>query len=210
MEGRGYRKPTAAEVTERLKTLRRYRWSSYRAYAGYEEAPEWLETAELLARADRIASRRQIKYRQVVRDRLSCGVDPAHLEGLCDAVALGSMAFGRRIRALSGEVLGIGIAGRRALRRRVTLEEVEQALRKLSEGEWTPQMMRRGDWAGPMYLWAGRRWCGCTLRELGAAVGGMNYAAVSIALKRFEQRCAGEEKIRNLQASLSEMLNVEP
>ena len=81
---------------------------------------------------------------------------------------------------------------------------------KLSEGEWTPQMMRRGDWAGPMYLWAGRRWCGCTLRELGAAVGGMNYAAVSIALKRFEQRCAGEEKIRNLQASLSEMLNVEP
>lgn len=35
LEGRGFRAPTAAQVSERLRRLREYRWSSYRAYAGY-------------------------------------------------------------------------------------------------------------------------------------------------------------------------------
>jgi REP element-mobilizing transposase RayT len=212
MEGQGYREPTAEEVSERFKKLRDYRWSSYRAYAGYEDAPEWLETRVLLERAAKEPERRQIKYRQIIRQRLSYGVEPSHREGLFDAVALGSAAFGKRIRALAGDALGLGIGGRRALRRRATLAEVHQALATLKGNGWARSMTKlRGDYYGrALFLWAGRRWCGCTLRELGEAAGGMSYAAVSIALKRFAQRSATDIKVQELQSSLTKLLKVEP
>jgi REP element-mobilizing transposase RayT len=40
--------PNAAQVRERITLLRRYRWSSYRAYIGLERAPEWLECQTVL------------------------------------------------------------------------------------------------------------------------------------------------------------------
>ena len=124
-------------------------------------------------------------------------------------VALGSVAFGKRIRALSGDILGMGIAGRRALRRRVTLAELRQALTKLNGVGWEALAAKRGNLARPLFLWAGLRWCGCTLSELGAELGGMSYAAVSIALKRLAQRSAKDEKMSALQNALSRMLNVD-
>lgn len=210
MEGRGYQEPTGEEVSERFKKLRGYRWSSYRAYAGYEKIPEWLETRVLLERAAREPERRQIKYRQIIRQRLSYGVEASHREGLFDAVALGSAAFGRRIRVLAGDALGLGISGRRELRRRSTLAEVRQALAILmGTGLAHSGTKLRGE-ARALLLWAGRRWCGCTLRELGEAAGDMNYAAVSIALKRFAQRSATDKKLQEMQSALTKQLNVEP
>jgi len=42
-EGRGLTPPpTPAQVAARLKRLREYPWSSYRAYAGYAPGPAWL------------------------------------------------------------------------------------------------------------------------------------------------------------------------
>jgi hypothetical protein len=35
--------PDARMVKERMARLRRYRWSSYRAYVGMGKRPEWLE-----------------------------------------------------------------------------------------------------------------------------------------------------------------------
>jgi chromosomal replication initiation ATPase DnaA len=55
----------------------------------------------------------------------------------------------------------------------------------------------------------GRRKCGLRLAELGAAVGGADYAAVSAAIKRFERRLSREHSLQNSVESLSEMLNVE-
>ena len=39
--------PDPRQVEERLERLRRYRWSSYRAYIGSAPTPEWLETGEV-------------------------------------------------------------------------------------------------------------------------------------------------------------------
>jgi chromosomal replication initiation ATPase DnaA len=47
---------------------------------------------------------------------------------------------------------------------------------------------RRGDWGRDLALWLGRKHCGLTLRELGAAAQGMTYPAVSKAIARMEQR----------------------
>lgn len=40
--------PTPEEVSVRLKALRTYRWSSFRSYAGYGSAPDWLQMSKVL------------------------------------------------------------------------------------------------------------------------------------------------------------------
>jgi len=57
-----------------------------------------------------------------------------------------------------------------------------------------------------------RRWrrCGCTLRELGEAAGGMRYAAASIALKRLAQHSATDIKVLKMQSALTKLLKAEP
>ena len=42
-----------------------------------------------------------------------------------------------------------------------------------------------------------RHYCGLTLSELGAAAGGSDYAAVSVGLRRFEQRVKADRALRS-------------
>ena len=44
-------------------------------------------------------------------------------------------------------------------------------------------------------LYSARKRSGCTLKEIGGRVGGMNYKAISRALFRFEQRLAKDKKL---------------
>jgi chromosomal replication initiation ATPase DnaA len=57
-------------------------------------------------------------------------------------------------------------------------------MRGMTAGQW---MGRHGDWGKWMVLKVSRENTGMTLRELGEAVGGMDYAAVCMGLRRFEQ-----------------------
>ena len=57
-------------------------------------------------------------------------------------------------------------------------------------------MSRRGDWARPLLLWAARQHTGLTLREIGEAAGGMDYTAVAMAVKRFEQKATRDPNLR--------------
>jgi len=211
LEGRGFRTPTPEEVDERLQLLRAYRWSSYRAYAGYDPAAVWLETAELLQRAHRQAGQRQAQFRADIQARLTYGVEASTLEQIRDAVAIGSTAFVRRLRELAaggGKTLR-GITGKTALRHRVTWQEVQAAVERVKGEAWPQFVERRGDEGRDLFLWAARRYCGVTLSELGAVVGA-EYAAVSVAVQRFQRRAAGELKLREMQATLAVMLNVAP
>lgn len=65
--------PSPAQVSARLRELRTYPWSSYRAYAGYTRGPEWLRTRGILQRASRKAAERVDRYRTDVRHPLACG-----------------------------------------------------------------------------------------------------------------------------------------
>lgn len=42
--------PSDEQVLKRVETLRKHRWSSYPAYAGYVEMPRWLQCEELRRR----------------------------------------------------------------------------------------------------------------------------------------------------------------
>jgi len=48
-----------------------------------------------------------------------------------------------------------------------------------------------------------------TLREIGAGVGGLDYAAVSVAIKRQQQRAKCDNKLTAEERAAVNMLNVE-
>jgi len=92
--------------------------------------------------------------------------------------------------------------GRRALRRRVGFPEVVERAEQLTgavAGAW------RGEHGGvtkPLILWAARRYAGLTLREIGEHLDGMDYNAVSMAIRRFEARAAQHPSLQKLMKRL--------
>jgi REP element-mobilizing transposase RayT len=209
-EGKGWRAPTAVQVTERLRRLRSYPWSSYRAYAGYEPAPGWLETATLLGRAHGVPERRHAAYRQEARRMLSHGVDASRLERLRDAVAIGSAEFASQIRRLAAEGSLEGISGKRELRRRVPVAKVRKAVEALMGAPWEAFRDQYGNWGCALFLWGVRQVCGLSLRETGRQAGGMHFSTVSTAIRRLSARAAENASLRELQSRMLKLANDEP
>jgi len=115
-------------------------------------------------------------------------MEPTQAERLRDAVAIGSVKFARKMREIPERVSLHGVTGKRAMRQRFSVDEVKAAVEQLKGEPWDTFITKRGDWGRPLFLWAARRLCGTTLSELGRAAGGMEFAAVSVALKRFERK----------------------
>ena len=67
---------------------------------------------------------------------------------------------------------------------------------------------RRG-WVRPLYWRTARRWCGTTLRELGAPCG-VSHAAVSLAIRRWEESGVADAERRQLQETVERLLHVTP
>lgn len=194
LESLGLAVPDEQTVTRRLAALRKYPWSSYRSYAGYANAPAWLCTQEILRRAARSKADRVDRYRADVQHRLTKGIDPLVGERLADGFALGSEAFRERIRTAAKG--GREITGTGKLRPRVSFEDVVAIIERLRDEPYAVFMSLRGDWAKPLLLWALRRYSGLSLREIGEAVGGMDYTAVAMAIKRFEQKSNNQEYLQ--------------
>lgn len=207
-EGLGLRAPSPEEVSRRLKALRGYPWSSYRAYGGYARGPEWLQCGVLLARAHRDPRRACAAYRRDVRQRLTYGGDPTREERLWDALAIGSARFLREIQKRAGGG-GRETSGKRALRRRVRFGEIVTAVEQVLGGEARELFARRGGTGKPLAMWAARCFGGLTLRETGEALGGLDYAAVSIAVKRLVRQAAANPTLRAQMQRVERMLNVE-
>ena len=201
-ESMGISIPDPETVTKRLAALRQYPWSSYRAYAGYADSPAWLRRRDILQRATRDKTRREERYRADIQQRLTKGVDPLLRERLADGFALGTEAFRERIRQ-TGQG-GREIAGSDRLRPRASFEDLVAIIEHLRKEDFNGFMARRGDWAKPLLLWALRRYSGMTLKAVGEAVGGMDYTAVAMAIKRFEKRA---EKQLDLKKMVQAVIN---
>lgn len=208
-EAKGWREPTPEEVKKRLAELRRYEWSSYRAYAGYSEGPKWLTTNEFLRRAARKKDQRVSKYRKDVKYRLTKGVSEPFQERLKSGIALGTEKFLKQIKNMA-KGYGRETKGKQELRRRVEFKDVVKAVEEVRGEKYKDFAERRDDWGNPLVLLIARLYCGMTLKEIGDAVGGMDYAAVGIKIKRFEKKV---EKVRDLAIIINKVkvkvLNVE-
>lgn len=199
--------PSDEVLKDRLRRLRAFRWSSYRAYAGYAKVPEWLEVDVVLAHAAKQPAKRVAAYRRELRERLTEGVDPDKLESLRGRVAIGSAAFVKRVKqGLAG--IGRETDGKRVLRRRIDFDDVAEALESVYGMGWNEVLERYGDPVKWLVLRIARRYTGMTLGELGAVAGGMDYAAVGMALRRLDRNLPEAPALRQIEAQMVKMLDV--
>ena len=132
---------------------------------------------------------------------LKRGVTETGLEHFREAVAVGSAEFADRIKVLAAG--GNRETERRGrLRARVGFEHVVRAVEGARGEPRADWMERHGDWGKWMVLWVARAYSGLTLGELGDAMGGKDYAAVGMGLKRFERRLREGDKCHILTSNI--------
>lgn len=180
------------EATRRLRELRSFPWSSYRAYAGYAMPPSWLTVDCILERAG--GRDQRTAYRNLVTTRLTGGEPGTTLETVQNAMAVGSARFCELVKARLGTA-GREIAGHRAARGKADLEKVIKAVER-TLGE--PVLKeKRGGIGRDMVLKIARDVCGLTLKELGEKMGGLDYVTVHLAIRRLERRLDENPPLRN-------------
>jgi REP element-mobilizing transposase RayT len=191
-------KPLRRMVQQRIEKLRNYRWSSYRAYIGLEKQPAWLECGSVLDLDGKGARAQQQKsYQQYVEDAVRKGLEESPWEQLKGQVYLGSQQTWEKFRKTVKAGTREQTQGR-SLVRRPSFAEIIAVVEELKGEKWRNICDRRSDWGRELALYLGRRLSVMKLRDLGQEVGGADYAAVSIAIKRFEARLSAERKLAQI------------
>jgi hypothetical protein len=196
-----------AEIESRLLALNSYRWSSYRAFAGLEPEPAWLETGGVAGLMGGNGRGWRSRYRALVEEGAREGAS-SPWPALEAQVVLGSEALLENVRGqLKGGRGGRReIAGKRALNRRRSFEEVVSAVSAHRGGKWEDFSRRRGDPGRELVWWLARKHCGMTLGELGKRAGGVDYAAVGMALSRFESKMSASSELRREAALIEQQM----
>ena len=87
-------------------------------------------------------------------------------------------------------------------------EAITAAVSEVWEGDWQKISTRHGNSAKAAALHLARNHSDKSLRELGALVGGMQYPAVTMAIRRFEQRLGTDALLAKKTKRLWKMLHV--
>lgn len=186
---RGYGAPSREEIRSRLEVLRKYKWSSYPAYAGYRKAPRWLQTEAILKRAKDAE-----KYRNVVKQYITKGESLESFTTLSEKVVLGSEAFLEKARCFVGSVTAEH-TGRKAVQRGASFWEVVKVVEEARDEAWEDFSGRHGDWGRDMVLYLAKKRCGLTYGQIGVEVGGMKANAVAQAVYQFMMRVAADKEL---------------
>jgi hypothetical protein len=129
------------------------------------------------------------------------GVLEAPWQRLVAGVVLGSARFAEELRR---QARG-NPREQKALRapaRGATWEQIVAALEQVKGETWNEFAERHGDWGRDAALWLGRGAGRLRLAELGKLVGNLDYAVVSKAIARFEQRMRADAQLSAQLASV--------
>jgi putative transposase len=179
-----------AMVRRRLELLRTYPWSSYRAYAGYVKGPAQLQTSDVLGSfGGRSLQKQRENLRNYTESTIREGIDSDPLlERIRYGALLGSQQWTAKMRALlSGnerEQQGLAAARREA----VAFEQIAALIAHEFGESWEELRDRRGHPARSLAIVLSRRHTALTLQEIGERCGGLDYAAVSQARHRMENK----------------------
>jgi putative transposase len=187
------------ELAKRISVLRRYPWSSFRAYIGSAHAPSWLTTVEVLKLAGK-TNRPGEAYRKYCEEAIKQGGRESPWHYVAGQAVLGSERF------IAGVVKGLKKSERRRLNQRPKLERVI-ALVEQDQGEkWKEFRDRYGDMGRDLVLHLGRTACGLSYRELSQQVE-IAYSSAAGAVRRFSQRLTKDvktaERMRQLLAKMN-------
>jgi len=201
--------PNADEIRKRIGILRRYRWSSYRAYIGLRRAPEWLECQTVLALGGGAKGERGRRYRDYVETAVREGLEKSPWESVQEQVVLGGVEF---LAALRKHVRGDAQeqrGARRLLAERPKFEAVMAAIEKVKGRQWGEFRDEYGDTGRDMALYLGRRLCGLKLAELAKAVELRNYGVVATNARRYERRLEQDRAEKARMKQVLKLLNCE-
>ena len=193
-QGAGVR-ASAQMQQARLELLRDHRWSSYRAFAGYEKPPSWLEIDSVLELGGGRAKDRQRQYRQDCERAVKDQNQERPWGSLVGGLALGSREFLEELIAKSGPST-CGQEVEAVLGARPSFAQVVRTVEKLKGAAWAAFREQRGDWGRDLALHLGRELGGMSLAELGREVDAGSRMTVSVALRRFRQRLSQDEGLK--------------
>jgi REP element-mobilizing transposase RayT len=201
--------PEARRVQERIRRLRSYRWSSYRAYMGASACPAWLERGGIAAMNRGTPARQRKHYIRYVEEAVRQGLEGAGVWAeLKEGAILGSAQFVQRMREhLAGDRQEQRGAARLRTQR-LALPEVIAAVEKVKGERWEEFRDRHGDGGRDMVLYLGRRRCAMKLKELGAACGLDSYGSVVMAIRRYERKLAQDAAELKRMNAITQMLYV--
>ena len=196
----------SAEVIQaRLELLRAYRWSSYRAFAGYEKAPTWLDSESVLALGGGRGKERCRFYRQDCEGALRENEPECPWEAVVGRLVLGSQEFLEELLKNPARV-DMDREVKARLAPRPSFAQVIRAVEEIKNECWAAFRDRRGDWGRDLALYLGRELGALSLAQLAREVGAGNRMTVSVALRRFRQRLNQDKPLRKRAAEASEGL----
>ena len=191
-EGRGEvnKEPAAALSALRVKALREYRWSSYGYYAGTKKIPNWLSTETLLEQLEDSNTKARAEYRKQLEQAAAVGQwETGWKEQIKMTLLLGENEFVQRMqKLLKGDSREQHAVRQSAAQGALSWEAITAAVSQVWDGDWQKISTRHGNSAKAAALHLARNHSDKSLRELGALAGGMQYPAVTMAIRRFEQR----------------------
>jgi putative transposase len=207
--GRGEREgPNSTQLHEMEKELKEYRWSSYRAYAGLAAKPKWLTTGKIM---DMIPGRGAKQKEKNYQKRIAQMIGTRDLgtnwkDYIRAGIALGSERFADRVKEIVEGDRNEQREVRLLKRASVSWPDIIAAIEKEWKEPWEQVNARHGDPGRDIAMLAARRFGGMSLREIGEAVGGVKYPAVSDAIRRMIAKL--DRKERALQARYGALLKI--
>ncbi|HYY31051.1 MAG TPA: transposase [Chthoniobacterales bacterium] len=200
--------PSAADLAAaRVETLRTYPWSSYQYYSATQKAPGWLTTDTILGLLDPRAS--VVRYRRELEEAASAGEPGTDWKTeLKASLLLGSKEFVEQMGGLLKGDQGEQTAVRQVGLGRLTWQEITDAVSRQWGQDWETLRKGHGNGALPAALYLGRQYTDRTLRELGELAGGMQYPAVTMAIRRFAKQLETNKVLASKIKHLKSMLPV--
>ncbi len=183
-----------------VKHPKEWKWSSYRATAGYETEPEWVENKWLLEQFGKVKHKARGLYRKFVLEGLRKKESP--WEQVTSQIILGGKSFEEHIK---GKIRGKHHHEAHREQQKLGLPDAEETLKKIGKmhGIMVKDMVvptRQKNEGREAAVWALRQICRLSLGEVAKKMG-VKYSAVSHAVARMKKRIREEkgleEKIRN-------------
>ena len=199
----GVERVEGEQVQERIRTLRGYPWSSYRAYIGSAKRPAWL-TVEVVLRLAGKAANPGERYRRHCEEAIGQGLVESPWDKLIGQAVLGSERFAARLAASLARDDSTG----RTLSKRPGLEEVIGVVEEVRGEKWDRFRDRYGDVGRDLVLHLGRTVCGMSIRELSQRAE-IRYVSAATALRRFAARAREDREIAKLLRRAMSKLNNE-
>jgi hypothetical protein len=200
-------RPDESLIRDRMKTLRQYRWSSYRSYVGAVKDPPWLHTADVLALAGGSKNQQHTNYRRYVENQIRDGLAKSPWEELTDQVLLGGAQFVRKLRAGLPDQTRLQWAPK-TIRKPATFDEVLRVVEEVRGKKWENFREQHGDRGRDQALYLARRATALSLSELAKAAGLNQHASVAVAIKRYADDAKQNPSERRLLKRAAHLLQI--